>query len=83
MSSTAVIEIDEDIKKSTTKCEKNFTCLSDKNHKLCNVINTVGGKILCCYCFGRQPCNYRVPHGFTSYLCSCPIRKEIYRKYKR
>ncbi len=79
---TADIEIEEDIKKSTTKCEKNFSCLSDKNHKLCNAINTISNKIECVDCFGGKHCNYREPYGFSSYLCTCPIRKEIYRKYK-
>ena len=79
---TAEIEINEDIKKSTTKCEKRFSCLSGKNHKLCNAIGGVGSKIVCIDCFGGKHCKYREPYGFSSYLCSCPIRKELFRKYK-
>ena len=79
---TADIEIEEDIKKSTTKCEKKLSCLSGKNHKLCNAIGSVGTKIVCIDCFEGKRCNYREPYGLSSYVCSCPIRKELYRKYK-
>jgi hypothetical protein len=78
----ADIEIDEDIKESTTKCEKNHACLLDRNHKLCPIVSTVGMKMLCIDCTSGRRCSYRVRYGISAFLCTCPIRNEIYKKYK-
>jgi hypothetical protein len=80
---TADIEIGDDIKKSTTKCEINYACLSERNHEFCPIISTVGKKMLCLDCTSGRRCNYRVRYGVSAFLCTCPVRREIYRKYKK
>lgn len=79
---TTDFEIDEDIKKSATQCEKNVACLSDNNYKLCEVTRTASNNVFFIECRAGVHCSYRKSFGFSAYLCSCPIRKEIYRKYK-
>jgi hypothetical protein len=76
------IEIDEDIKKNTTKCKKDFKCLRDNNYELCKVIESVRDNVLFIECLEMQPCSYKTVFGYSSYICSCPTRKEIYRRYK-
>jgi hypothetical protein len=76
------IKIDEYIKENARRCEKNYACLSNENHKLCKVEHTVGNDLFFIECIERDKCTYRVGFGYSSYLCTCPIRKEIYRKYK-
>jgi len=76
-------EIDEDVKNNTTKCEKNNACISDKDYKLCKVVrSTDKDKIIFIECMEKNPCTYKMSFGFSSFICNCPMRKEIYRKYK-
>ena len=75
------IKVDEDIKKGTTKCEKDFRCLADNTYELCRVTETVRDNVLFIQCEGDNYCNYRISFGY-SFICSCPTRKEIYNKYK-
>ena len=77
------IEIDEDVKKSTTMCSKDFACISDKDYKLCKVSHSVHDKVIFIECLEMKPCSYRMSFGISSYICNCPTRKEIYRKYKK
>ncbi len=76
------IKINEDIKKSTTKCEKNFACLSTKDYKHCKVVRSIQDNVFYIECLTWKPCSYREIFGSSSYTCNCPIRKEIYKKYK-
>jgi hypothetical protein len=76
------IEIDEDIQKNTTKCKKVFKCLADNNYKLCKIIESVRDNVFFIECLGVKPCIYKISFGYSSYVCNCPTRKEIYRKYK-
>ena len=75
------IQIDEDVKKSTTKCEKDFRCLVDKTYELCKVTESVHDNVLFIKCEEDNYCIYRMDFG-NSYICNCPTRKEIYKKYK-
>lgn len=75
------IEIDEDVKKSTTKCEKDFKCLVDNTYELCKVTESVRDNVLFIKCEEDNYCIYRMDFG-NSYICNCPTRKEIYKKYK-
>ena len=76
-------EIDEDVKNNTTECEKECACITDKDYKLCKVVRSTNkNKIVFIECLEKSPCNYKMSFGFSSCLCNCPIRKEIFRKYK-
>jgi hypothetical protein len=75
------IQIDEDVKKSTTKCEKDFKCLVDSTYKLCKVTQSLYDKVLFVECLQESYCNYKMGYGYSN-TCICPIRKEIYKKHK-
>ena len=79
MTEKTIITINEDVLKKTTKCKKNMSCLS-KSRDLCEVELCVESKIHFIKCGNIEPCNYRVPFGY-SYVCLCPVRKELYNKY--
>ena len=40
---------------------------------------SIGGGFI--KCKDEEHCNYRISFGYSSYLCTCPVRHEIYRKY--
>jgi hypothetical protein len=75
------IKIDEDVIKSTTKCEKDFKCLVDNTYELCKVTEAVHDKVIFVKCLEESYCNYKMGYGY-SHTCNCPIRKERYKKYK-
>ena len=74
------IKVDENIIQKTTKCRKNFSCLSGKT-PLCSVELCIENKIHFIKCVGNESCNYRIPFGHSN-VCICPVRKELYNHYK-
>jgi len=76
-----VIKINEDIIKQTTKCKKNLSCLSGDTTGLCEVEACINEKIHFLKCTYSNLCGYQIPFGYSS-VCSCPVRKELYNRYK-
>ena len=76
------IEISEDIIKLTTKCMHDFSCLNSGKDCLCSVEEFPGNSIL--FVKGdsanKRSCGYCMHIG-ESFVCNCPIRNEIYRRY--
>ncbi len=75
-------DIDENILKETTQCEYDFSCLTGGKGCFCEVEDYVEDKVLFVefkVLPGRK-CHYMFPFG-SSFMCTCPTRKEIYRKY--
>jgi hypothetical protein len=78
------IEIDPSVINQTTKCEKNFICLESNTEECCccKVEKILSDKILFLKCLSSGYCSYAISFG-NSYTCICPVRTEIYRKYKK
>ena len=74
------IKINPEILKNTTKCRKDFSCLSGKRTDLCKVELSVKDKIHFVICLNDEPCNYKISFGY-SFVCRCPVRKELYNRY--
>ena len=77
------MEIDKDILTSTERCESDYGCLINENHK-CFTFTTdpsAGGGIIFTNC-SISSCDYRIAFG-DAVVCSCPVRNEIYSKYKK
>ena len=72
--------IDGEIIKETTECEKNFVCLSSKDHIYCEVEDCISNEIHFVKCKSNEYCSYKMFFG-KSMICKCPTRKEIYNKY--
>ncbi|MCX9011739.1 MAG: hypothetical protein OIN66_11535 [Candidatus Methanoperedens sp.] len=75
------IKISEDILKKTSRCKKNFSCLSGEISTLCKVEFCIEDKIHFIRCVTTMPCSYKIPFGY-SYVCICPVRKELHNRYK-
>jgi len=76
------VEIEKETKESATKCEKNFACLMDKDHTLCAVERYVNGDVIFIKCLDTKHCAYKMPFGFSLWMCTCPVRKEFFKRYK-
>ena len=69
--------IADNVLKETTKCNKNFSCLSCDKKCLCTVTHVVGNYGIL-FIDSNTPtfCPYKMPFG-DSYFCACPTRCEI------
>lgn len=72
-------KISKDVINNTTRCKKNFSCLSGEN-PICRVELCVDDKIHFIKCANNEPCSYKIPFGY-SFVCICPVRKELHNKY--
>jgi hypothetical protein len=75
------IEIDEATLKSTTRCERNFSCLSSNDRTVCPPEHLIQNDVLFVKSGQTKMCPYLVHFGF-GYVCSCPVRKGIYKRYR-
>ncbi len=72
-------EIDEKVLKETTKCKKNFTCLTDISNSCCEVKSCVNDNLIFVDYKCEDKCDYKMSFG-NEYICNCPTRKNIYKK---
>ncbi|HEY9204750.1 MAG TPA: hypothetical protein VIO58_02420 [Candidatus Methanoperedens sp.] len=73
------IKMNEDILKTATRCEKRLSCLLGTD--VCRVESCIDDKIHFIKCMNSESCNYRIAFGY-SYVCTCPVRKELFNRYK-
>ena len=73
-------EVDQTIIAKAINCDKNHVCLTEEIPSICKVSSCVGCKIHFLKKLERD-CPYHQEFGF-SYICKCPVRMEIYDKYK-
>lgn len=72
------IKIDKKII-NTTKCDKSFKCLT--NHEnLCKVSYHINGKINFLESNNKK-CKFKI-YFADKFICSCPVRNELYVRYK-
>ena len=77
------MEIEAEVLQNTKKCTSNFECLINEDYVCRNTIvdRNYSNKILFIDC-PKSSCNYRTNFADKT-ICSCPVRIEIYVKYKQ
>jgi len=75
------IEISENVEEIIRKCDKSFMCLEDKERIYCSVENFMDNKGHVFKCSHNGSCNYKMSVGYI-FICKCPVRKEIFNKFK-
>ena len=83
MGDNGVFQISEATKKLTTKCLYDFECLGNDDWNTCTIKRELLGNGLeikdkC----DKDHCTYSMSFGFSMYLCNCPARREIYKRYE-
>jgi hypothetical protein len=76
------IEIRDEIKSSATWCNKNLSCLSPENKDLCKIAACVDQNFHLIVNEEPKYCSYQNSSVYGK-SCSCPVRKEIYNKYRK
>lgn len=74
-------QIPEEIVKETTKCNKELKCLTGEAILHCNILYQAKDEDIFYQCLEKGDCAYLEPFKETT-ICTCPIRKEIYQRYK-
>jgi hypothetical protein len=74
-------EIDEKILKKITHCQKDFSCLEGYFPKTCVYVPGIENVI--CENMETEFCCYRWEYIKDKRMCICPVRREIYNKYKK
>ncbi len=71
--------INEDTMRVTSQCERNYSCLSGHKECLCK-IEKARGNVLFIHPENTN-CKYRSSFAYFK-ICLCPIRNEIYERYR-
>ena len=74
-------KVTEDIIKKATNCTKKFTCLSAYRKDLCKIESHPSESVFFIEHLNDETCKYSYSFGY-SHVCTCPVRQEIYRRYK-
>ncbi len=72
-------EICEEIREEATRCRKGKICLESEAD--CRVVDSIADKVFFVEGEGGRSCCYCLSFGHSIY-CNCPVRQELYRKYR-
>jgi hypothetical protein len=72
--------INEEILENTINCKKNMQCLSDGKSPECKIEMPVGANVAFIKEKGPDSCPYMLSFGY-GYICTCPIRHELHKRY--
>jgi hypothetical protein len=72
-------QISDGTRKQTTKCKFSFQCLNEKSRDVCSINYCVNPCFLKTVKTGD--CPYKMMFG-DSYICNCPTRAELYKRYQ-
>lgn len=76
------LEIGEEILRQAAKCKKGFACLSGDDKCLSDVEHSIQDTVCYVKCEDSS-CPYFVSHDFLGSVCSCPVRVEIFKRFKQ
>jgi hypothetical protein len=75
-----VLYVSNEARQACTECPRGFSCL-EENGDLCRISCCVDGALHFITCAHEGPCPYK--HAvWERLICNCPVRREIYSKYK-
>ena len=73
--------ISKDTIANTSRCTSKLSCLHTAIDCLCEVQDAVDDEVIFVKCDDGD-CGHRMSFGYSSLLCTCPVRKEIYHRYR-
>jgi len=79
---SVALEVDNQTIQKTTKCPSAFKCQSDEAYPLCAPESSIPGYGLFVQPPEANSCHYKMSFG-NGFICTCPIRYEIFTRYKR
>jgi hypothetical protein len=64
-----------------TECLYSFQCLDEENIDICMVDRCLQGNTCFLKTLKQKNCIYQRSFGY-SHMCLCPVRAELYRRYR-
>jgi len=64
-----------------TLCLFSFQCLDEENRDICTVDRCLPGNAYFLETVKQKDCFYQIPFG-DSHVCRCPVRAELYKRYR-
>lgn len=74
-------KVGEEILNKSTECSNGFACLSNPRDRLCKVEYVIEDRLFFVIKKKREHCRYFLPYGAYG-CCGCPVRKELYKRYR-
>jgi hypothetical protein len=74
-------EIAQDILDSAKHCQKEFACLTNGTGSICAINIPVGSEVCFVERSKGKACRYADDYGYHRTICTCPVRKEIWKRY--
>ena len=75
------LSVGDEFREKVCRCRKQQCCLEGATESLCRVIDCVAEKVFFVHGEDGHSCSYCLSFG-DSHYCNCPVRQELYRKYK-
>ena len=79
------LKVSDEVIEKTTECSSNYYCLENNNSlkcsankSMCKVESAINNILFVDW--DHKDCHYKVGFG-NSFMCMCPVRKEIYKRY--
>jgi hypothetical protein len=86
---TVKIEISDEVINKAIGCHANLSCLNDKDNPecsnrfaMCPVEIKIGNGMVFVNFNHDIFCSYNMPFGDNQIICRCPVRYDIYERYK-
>lgn len=76
-------QISEETKKRTNECPYNLECLDSDNWDTCSIDALLQGILIIKNKCNKNNCSYFILIGDVNYFCKCPIRCDIYKRYRK
>ena len=76
------LSISEDSIRKTSKCPHSYKCLNGQASRLCRPENSITGYGVFVDSEVAGPCPYKLPFGY-GWICKCPVRIEIFERYRQ
>jgi hypothetical protein len=75
------LDVDKKILALATKCQHHHICQAVGGKPHCAISETVNGSVFFTPCRHPVGCPYQCSFG-SSFMCTCPVRQEIYKNHR-
>ena len=75
------IQVDLRIAAQARRCKKQLVCLSGDLESLCKVKDIAVDVLYLVEDTDKKKCGYQVRFGHDAFVCLCPVRREICKRY--
>ena len=76
------LQVQDQTREQTSECKFSFQCLEEATRNVCTISPCLVEEVYFLHTTKNHLCSYKKKIGSCSYICKCPIRKELYRRYR-